>query len=94
MFVNHRRLGPRRQCEKSGQLLLRRGSGLGRGEPGAVHLAQLFQYGAIETDLPPTTYYTYRLPLGGFSHFGHGKEQRQENGKITAHWPERRGGVT
>lgn len=39
---------PRRQCAKSGQLLLRRGEGLGRGEPGAVHLAQLFQYGAID----------------------------------------------
>ena len=44
----YRCAGPRRQCPKSRQLLLCRGAGLGRGEPGAVHLAQLFQYGAIE----------------------------------------------
>ena len=40
----YRRAGPRRQRSKSGQLLLRRGAGLGRGEPGALHPAQLLRH--------------------------------------------------
>lgn len=44
----YRRVGPRRQCAESGELLLCRGEGLGRGESGAVDLAELLQYGAIE----------------------------------------------
>lgn len=43
-----RRIGPRGQRSESGQLLLRRGAGLGRGEPGAVHPAQLLRHRAVE----------------------------------------------
>ena len=45
--------GPRRQRPESRQLLLRRGAGLGRGEPGAVDLAQLFRDRAAEGLVEP-----------------------------------------